>query len=109
VQVLLDVHETWYKNIDFIDIAHRDFKFYRGSWEIQENPKGLEITYNLTAQQNFEAPFAGDYMKGGVRDLLDAVRREILRCQALKLKEEAKDGISAPQALGSSTPAHSSN
>jgi hypothetical protein len=83
VRVLLDVHEDWYKSINFTDIDHKDFALYEGSWQLLPDPvKGLEIIYTLKAKQNFDAPFAGDYMRGGVKDLLDAVRREILRRQA---------------------------
>jgi hypothetical protein len=89
VRVLLDVHETWHKTIRFNDTEGKDFQFYQGSWEVSSRPsEGLEINYRLKAKQNFDAPFAGDYMKGGVKDLLDAVRREILRRQDLVEKEK---------------------
>jgi hypothetical protein len=88
VRVLLDVHETWYQSINFTDIDHKDFWFYEGSWQLVPDPSnGLKIIYTLKAKQNFDAPFAGDYMRGGVKDLLNAVRREILRRQA---QEQAK-------------------
>jgi len=90
VRVLLDVHETWQKTIRFKDVEKKDFQFYQGSWEvISSGPERLEIAYRLKSKQNFDAPFAGDYMKGGVKDLLDAVRREILRRQTLADKEKS--------------------
>lgn len=90
VHVLLDVHETWYQSIIFTDIDHKDFEFYEGSWQLVPDPdKGLEIIYTLNAKQNFDAPFAGDYMRGGVKDLLNAVRHEILRRQAEVAKEKS--------------------
>lgn len=88
VRVVLDVHEEWYKSIVFTDIHGKDFEFYRGSWRLETDPAGgLNIHYQLKAKQNFEVPFAGDFMKGGVKDLLEAVRREILRRQARVEKE----------------------
>ena len=89
VHVLLDVHEVWYQNIQFIDIKKKDFLIYQGSWSLTTNPpKGLEIGYKLEAKPNFDAPFAGDFMNGGAKDLLKAVRREILRRQKNKDLEE---------------------
>ncbi len=93
VRVLLDVHETEDRSIDFTDIDGKDFKFYQGSWNLSPGAeKGLNITYRLKAEQNFDAPFAGDYTRGGVKDLLEAVRREILRRQAEKTKGDHRPG-----------------
>jgi hypothetical protein len=90
VRVLLDVHEDWYRSIHFTDIGHKDFALYEGSWQLLPDPaRGLQIIYTLKAKQNFDAPFAGDYMRGGVKDLLDAVRREILRRQSQDSAEVA--------------------
>jgi hypothetical protein len=87
VRVVLDVQESRNQTIDFTDTDHKDFAFYRGSWRLLPDPgKGFKITYTLKAMKNFDSPFAGDYMRGGIKDLLDAVRREILRRQADKLK-----------------------
>ncbi len=89
VRVVLDVHETWQQTILFTDTDRKDFSIYQGSWNLRPGANnGLEIEYQLTAKQNFDAPFAGDFMKGGVKELLDAVRREILRRQAKKSAEE---------------------
>lgn len=102
VRVLLDVHEVWYQTIAFTDIDRRDFKIYQGSWEVTPDPvRGLEITYRLKAQPNFDLPFAGDYMNGGARDLLEAVRREILRYQAKKEKEQSQAAHFAKQTVTS--------
>jgi hypothetical protein len=85
VRVRLDVRETRCELIRFEDVGHLDFEFYKGFWKIHSDPNGeLTVSYSLKAQQNFDEPFAGDYMKGGIKDLLDSVRREILRRQALK-------------------------
>jgi carbon monoxide dehydrogenase subunit G len=84
VRVRLAVQETRCQTILFEDMGHQDFEFYKGSWQLLSEPNGvMKISYYLKAQQNFDEPFAGDYMKGGIKDLLDSVRREILRRQAL--------------------------
>lgn len=89
VHVLLDVHEVWYKSIQFTDIDHSYFELYKGSWELSPDPDGgLWVHYNLKAKQKSEDLFAGDFMKGGIRDLLDAVRHEILHHQEQLQKEQ---------------------
>ncbi len=35
------------------------------------------MVYQLEAKKNFDAPFAGDYMNGGAKDLISAVQKEI--------------------------------
>jgi len=84
VRVRLAVQEIRYQTILFEDIGHQDFEFYKGSWELRSTAKGeLKISYSLTAQQNFNEPFAGNHMKSGIANLLESVRIEILRRQAL--------------------------
>lgn len=84
VRVRLAVCETRCQTILFEDIGHQDFEFYKGSWQLRSGPKGqMKISYSLKAQQNFDDPFAGDYMRGGIKDLLDSMRLEIARRQAL--------------------------
>ena len=89
VAVLLDVHEVWYQSIQFNDVDHKDFAVYEGAWNVKPEVNGEEITYELEAKPNFSAPLMGDFMNGGAKDLLSAVRREILRRQALVDKEKA--------------------
>jgi carbon monoxide dehydrogenase subunit G len=85
VRVSLAVQEIRCQSILFEDVGHQDFEFYKGYWQLQSEPNGeLKISYSLQSQQNFNEPFAGDYMKGGIKDLLDSVRKEILRRQARK-------------------------
>jgi carbon monoxide dehydrogenase subunit G len=85
VRVSLAVQEIRCQSILFEDVGHQDFEFYKGYWQLQPEPNGeLKISYSLKSQQNFNEPFAGDYMKGGIKDLLDSVRKEILRRQARK-------------------------
>jgi len=90
VKVHLEVLEIPYRAIVFTDLEGRDFHHYFGAWTIDRLPSGvLEVRYHLEARQNFEAPFAGDFMNGGVRDLLACVRREMLRRQAKVDRETA--------------------
>jgi hypothetical protein len=84
VRVLLDVHEIWDQTIAFTDIDHKDFDVYQGAWTLKtDSSEGQEINYTLEAKPNFDAPFEGDFMHGGAKDLLEAVRREIIRRQTL--------------------------
>jgi hypothetical protein len=97
VHVLLDVHEVWYKSIQFTDIDHSYFELYKGTWELSPDPDGgLWVHYNLKAKQKSEDLFAGDFMKGGIRDLLDAVRREILHHQEQIQKERTASVRATP-------------
>jgi len=83
VHVLLRVHEVPGQSISFLDVSQKDFYFYQGSWNIDPGSQGgVTITYHLQAQKNFDAPFAGDYMNGGAKDLIIAVQKEIYQQQA---------------------------
>lgn len=88
VRLLLAVHEQPGKSIVFEDVAHKDFSFYRGSWNIQKDAlgTGIQITYALDAQQSFSAPafLASDAVHGGAQNLLSAVRSQILLAQEKK-------------------------
>ena len=89
VHVLLRVHEVPGQSISFQDVSQKDFYFYQGSWNIDPGPQGgVTVTYHLQAQKNFDAPFAGDYLHGGVKDLLAAVQKEIYQQQAKMDKEK---------------------
>jgi len=82
VRVQLDVLEIPYRAIVFTDLERKDFHHYFGAWMIDRAPSGeMEVLYHLEARQNFEVPFAGDFMNGGVKDLLSSVRREMLQRQ----------------------------
>ena len=90
VHVLLKVHEVPGKSISFEDVSQKDFCFYQGSWAIEPAPQGgVSVVYQLEAKKNFDAPFAGDYMNGGVKDLLTAVQQEIYLRQVQAQKEKA--------------------
>jgi len=83
VHLTLAVHETPEKSITFKDTSLKDFDVYQGSWRIRALDRGgtFEITYDLDAKQNFDAPgfMASDAATGGAKDLLSKVRDEILR------------------------------
>ncbi len=86
IRLFLHIIETPNRTIDFKDMAHKDFKTYNGSWQIdpQAGGKELKITYQLEAELNFSAPafLADDAMGGGAKDLLKSVRQQILLRQA---------------------------
>jgi ribosome-associated toxin RatA of RatAB toxin-antitoxin module len=90
VNVLLNVRENPGQSISFQDRRHKDFQFYQGDWNLRPAAQGkVEVVYRLEAKQNFSLPFSGDFMQGGVKDLLAAVQREILKRQAKKIKENS--------------------
>jgi len=90
VHVLLRVHEVPGQGIYFQDVSQKDFLFYEGSWIIQPcSQGGVSIIYHLQAKKKFDAPFAGDYLHGGVKDLLTAVQKKIYLQQTQVSKENA--------------------
>jgi hypothetical protein len=90
VNVLLDVKENPFQSITFRDLRRKDFEVYQGGWDLRPEAQGkVEVVYRLEAKQNFSLPFSGDFMQGGVKDLLRAVQREIQKRQAQKTKENS--------------------
>lgn len=81
IYVLLKVREEPYRRIDFEDISHKDFAFYKGSWAIKENDKGLEIFYATQASPRFNSPsfIAKRGFVKSAKSLLSEVRLEIFR------------------------------
>ena len=97
VHVLLRVHEVPGQSISFQDVSQKDFYFYQGSWNIDPGPQGgVTITYHLQAQKNFDAPFAGDYMNGGAKDLIIAVQKQIYQ-QQVKIDKANSVSVMAGQ------------
>ncbi len=94
VHVLLRVHEISGQSISFEDVSHKDFYFYRGSWNIQPCAQGVSVIYNLGAQKNFDAPFAGDYLHGSVKDLITAVQKRIYLQRVLNEKTPTPEEMS---------------
>ena len=85
VHLVLDVRETPYESIRFVDIRHRDLRSYHGSWELHDVPGGIRVDYAVTAGGDFDG--AGFFAKRGVtstaRSLLREVRAEVVRRAAL--------------------------
>lgn len=80
-RVLLRVRETAGARIEFEDVLGVDFERYRGAWTLSPEPSGTQVRYELEARPRKAAPgpVARRALRGGARDLLDQVRREILR------------------------------
>jgi len=55
-QVRLQVTEDPYRTINFQDILKKNFDFYKGSWQIEEDGGGTHISYSLEFVPNFSAP-----------------------------------------------------
>ncbi len=81
VRVLLEVSEFPYRRIEFVDTLKQDFAYYKGSWEIQPDGKGLNVTYRLDCQRLFIVPnfIAKDALRKSAAELLADVQREINR------------------------------
>ncbi len=89
-RLLLFVRETPGQSITFQDMDRKDFDLYWGDWSIVssgDEKKRVEVAYRLFVHPNFSAPLAGDIMHGSSMDMMNSVRREILRRQALKDKQ----------------------
>jgi len=96
VHLLLNVHEKPLESIVFEDTSHKDFSFYQGTWHIGKasSGHGLEVIYTLDAEQHIDAPafLVSDSIQGSVKDLLEAVRREMTQQQlAFDQKKRSKN------------------
>lgn len=81
VELTLEVREVLNERIAFQDVSQRDFSQYAGEWRLAAAGGGTAVTYRLTASPRFTAPdfLTRGAFKRGVRELLEEVRREILR------------------------------
>jgi hypothetical protein len=81
IRVLLQVSEMPYHTVNFEDVAHKDFEYYKGSWEIRGTAGGLDVVYTLNCKRRFVVPnfVARDALKKSAEGLLAEVRAEILR------------------------------
>ncbi len=79
--VLLKVNEKPFKEINFEDVSHKDFKFYEGYWQLEQSPGALIIYYEVIAEPRSSVPrlFARGAFLKMVQKLLNEVRTEILR------------------------------
>ena len=65
--------------IIFEDVLHKDFKFYAGSWALEEISGGCRVRYQIQAAPDFPVPnfiVKGIFMETA-RNLLEEVRLEI--------------------------------
>jgi len=93
MQVDLLIQETPGSRVAFEDILGNDFKFYRGSWQLDARGGQVEVSYRLESFP-YAVPFSAvgrRVIAGSVRDLLEQVRSEMLR------REAAAGGWSAPR------------
>jgi len=88
IHVLLKVTEVANQSISFQDISQKDFYSYQGAWVLKPCPEGgVTVAFHLEAKRNFDMPFAGDCMHGGLKDLLVSVQKEIYSQQVLALNK----------------------
>ena len=86
-RLTLLVTETPESSITFQNTDFRDFDVYWGDWNLEPRADGVEVGYRVWVHPNFSAPLAGDILHGSSKDLMEAVRREILNRQAGELKQ----------------------
>ncbi|OGR93691.1 MAG: hypothetical protein A2992_07795 [Elusimicrobia bacterium RIFCSPLOWO2_01_FULL_59_12] len=80
VRVLLKIREERHKRILFEDVLHKDFSLYRGSWQLQKGPDGLQVIYRLECRRRFWAPnfIAKDALRKNAESLMADVRQEMI-------------------------------
>lgn len=93
----LDVLEDPGKSMVCTDLGHKSFVSYQNRWDLvpSQDGKSLELTYHLQAEGHFGGPafMVNDGFKGGVKNFVENMRKEILRRQALQI---VKTPIPAP-------------
>ena len=77
----LHIHEEPPRRVLFEDALGRDFRSYRGEWEIESTTAGAIVTYELEADPSFPIPefVARGLIRSAARELLAEVRTEIER------------------------------
>lgn len=80
VTILLEVRRGG-ETLEFEDVGRESFWRYEGAWSTRRGPEGTKVSYRLLAQPDFVAPplVMGRAMRRGARELLGAVRAEIVR------------------------------
>ena len=88
VYFTLDIHLKPEKYILSEDIGHKSFVSYKSEWNLEpgDDGKNVELTYHLLAEGHFGGPafMANDTFKGGIKNFLESMRKEILRRQENK-------------------------
>src|SRR5665213_987238 len=65
MRVRLAVCETRWQSILFEDVSHKDFEFYKGSWELRREPNGqLKNHFRPEGQEKFEETLGGKLYEG---------------------------------------------
>jgi hypothetical protein len=79
--LLLSVRERPDTSIEFRDVLDRDFRVYRGAWELRPGPSGTDVTYRLEARPASATPSFLDraVLSRTVTRLLTQVRAEMVR------------------------------
>jgi carbon monoxide dehydrogenase subunit G len=80
-RLLLDALERRPERIEFRDTLGRDFRFYRGAWDLREDSTGTRVAYSLDADPLAVVPswIGRGMMRRSATDLLEQVRAEIER------------------------------
>lgn len=79
--LLLSVRERPDTSIEFHDVLDRDFRLYRGAWELRSGPSGTGVTYRLEAQPVGATPsfLERAVLSRTVTRLLTQVQAEMMR------------------------------
>jgi hypothetical protein len=79
--LLLSVRERPDTSIEFHDVLDRDFRLYRGAWELRAGPTGTRVTYRLDAQPVGATPsfLERAVLSRTVTRLLTQVQAEMVR------------------------------
>lgn len=78
-RVRLRLQETPPGRIAFADVSGRDFTRYEGAWRLVAEGASTRVDYAAIAEPRFVPPLVGQaIMQATVRDLLRALRREVI-------------------------------
>lgn len=91
VYFTLDIHLEPEKSILSKDTGHKSFVSYQSEWNLEpgNGRKTMELTYHLLAEGHFGGPafMVNDTFKGGIKNFLESMRKEILRRQENKFQK----------------------
>lgn len=92
VTILLEVRRGE-DSLEFEDVGRESFWRYEGAWRARPGPEGTKVSYRLLAQPDFVAPplVMSRVMRRGARELLDAVRAEIVRRQSEQARNARRE------------------
>lgn len=84
--LLLRVREEPGNRIEFQDVLDRDFRVYRGEWQLHPGPSSTSVTYRLHAQPVRGIPplIGRAAMRRTAEQLLTQVRAEMMRRAGLR-------------------------